>query len=350
MCGVAGVKRFGETPIPEEVVRVLFAGMEHRGTDASGIATEFNGTVTVLKDDVPAWQFMASHKFKKFIAEKLPTATTVLIHTRAATGNASPRKQDNNHPLFHKNVAIIHNGMINNDDTLFREMKLERHAETDTDIIRAILDKEGFTRQAVRQLSRMSGSAAIAAVSPESPGYLLLGRSGSTLVTAYEKETDLFYWASEKAAIHQATRKWEKLRGFYMQAAKSHLYWRTVPNDSIYLIGPEELEWHQEFKTSVRYVQPNYTKQYSEYDSRQKRFDKNVGELKMGPKLLGTPVDGGKKEKDEEDPDIVDARTFVQCELCEKWSYFTQPCEDVVLSEVVCGWCGEMARKKLVLQ
>src|SRR5882762_8324531 len=128
MCGIAGIKRMGTDPITPEEIKILLCSLEHRGSHATGIAIETNGEIAVLKKDVPAWSFTASEACATFLRDFLHDDTnTVLLHTRAATKGA-PYKNDNNHPIFRDNVAIVHNGGIRNDDTLFKDMS-ERNCE-----------------------------------------------------------------------------------------------------------------------------------------------------------------------------------------------------------------------------
>jgi len=199
MCGLAGIKRMGIDPITPEEIKILLCSLEHRGSHATGIAIENNGEIAVLKKDVPAWSFTASEACAAFLRDFLHEDTnTVLLHTRAATKGV-PYKNDNNHPIFRDNVAIVHNGGIRNDDTLFKDMSLERNCETDSDIIRGILDSNGLTHKGVRELNKMQGSAAIAAVKTGEPGSLFLARSGNPIILG-STETK-FYWASELSAI-----------------------------------------------------------------------------------------------------------------------------------------------------
>src|SRR5208282_6156228 len=182
MCGIAGIRKYGEKPIEEHMIRLLLTSMEKRGNDATGIAMQNKkGDVFTLKNDVPAWTFVTSDNYNNWIDEHLTDdIEQVILHTRAAT-KGSPRFAKNNHPLFNGKAAIVHNGKIENDDELFKRHNLERAADTDTDIVRAIVDKFGITKQAVARLEDIRGSAAIAALSPEYPGMMIVGRSGSPL-------------------------------------------------------------------------------------------------------------------------------------------------------------------------
>lgn len=255
MCGICGVRRFGATPITQTQITALLVANERRGNHATGLALQqSDGTVDVYKDDTPAWSFVHKKTYEKFLDEKLREDTvTFLGHTRfATTGHQSVN--NNNHPIFDGKTAVVHNGMISNHESMFTALSLKRACETDSDIIRAILDKEGFTRKAMDIMNRLAGSAAFAAVSPEFPGKLLLARSGNPIILCGTKDQLIF--SSERDAIYQALRPYVKRFGFVMRAPKSDdTTMIPMNNDSVYLIGqPKDyergweadwIEWHQ---------------------------------------------------------------------------------------------------------
>ena len=250
MCGIGGIRRFNtDDPITIDEVCLLATALEKRGLDATGLAAMVGNKLHVVKLDDQAWKFLANKKVQQWMEEYIPTATTVLVHTRAATGSAWPSKMENNHPLCAGKSAVVHNGMISNDDFLFRDLKLERKAETDTDIIRAIVDEEGFTEKAIRVLSRISGSVAAGILNPEMPEHVLLLKSGSPLECGMSMTK--LYWASEKHAIYTAARTPVLRFGLWGQATRADVAFATMPGDTAWLIGPGGLEWHQSFKSAV---------------------------------------------------------------------------------------------------
>jgi|SRR5882672_2564098 len=257
MCGIAGIKRMGNEPITVEEICILLCSLEHRGNHATGIAVENNGDIHVCKKDVPAWSFTASDEFKGFVGEHLNDGTnTVLLHTRAATKGA-PYKNENNHPMYAGETAVVHNGGIRNDDFIFRNLSLKRSCETDSDIIRAILDKEGLTRKGVRELEKLDGSMAIAAVHPDAPEYVLLARSGNPLIIGTTNFK--IYWASEQQAIQKAVRPWTKRFGLWSRASSSgDIVYTAMPDNTAYLMGPEGLDWKQEVKICAQFHAPMY--------------------------------------------------------------------------------------------
>lgn len=244
MCGIAGVKRYGSEPISVAELEVLLCSIEIRGNHASGIAIQNGADVVIHKMPLPAWNFIKDPATKAFLKDHLvETTDTVLLHARYATvGN--PNTNDNNHPMFDGKVALVHNGGIRNADTLFTETKLVRHAETDSDILRAIVAEHGFTAAAARQLARGIGSAAIAAVSSDYPGSLLLGRSGNPLVVGHAN--DKLYFASTLNAIQRAVRPWEVHHGLFMRAPSRNFSYNFLHDHTMYVMKPDDTASHFE--------------------------------------------------------------------------------------------------------
>lgn len=275
MCGIAGIVRWGKQPIKEDVIGMLLVGNEHRGNDASGLVIQqSDGALAVLKKDVPGWKLIASNEYENFLKEHLrEDSRSVLVHARGAS-QGNPRDNNNNHPMFAGCSALVHNGVIRNDDRLFTSLKLERKAETDSDILRAIVDKYGLTEEAMRQIGQATGSGAIAAVHPEFPNKLLLLRSGNPLVLASNE--DFFYFSSEKTTLHKACRPYVKRMGMWFQAQKPDVDFSNMADNSGWIIGPKGLEAHVECRICLgSYTEP-WRKTYEEYSTRQAKFDRKT--------------------------------------------------------------------------
>lgn len=290
MCGIAGFKRFGKALITPSHVNIMLTGIEKRGNHATGISIQNkSGKIFTMKDDEPGWKFIATKKFEEFILEHLNEDTdTVILHARAAT-KGSPRNMDNNHPLTLGKVSVVHNGMIWNDDELFKKTSLPRNGEVDSDIIRAILDDADLTKKGVEALNMMRGSAAIAAISEGQPGKLLLARSGNPIVTACTK--DMFVWASEKRFIHAAMRPVIDRFGMLFQVNIPEVAFNTMQDHSAWLIGEKGLEWHSKFEMCQHYTAPRYDMQGTYKRNRDKWYTEMLPEVMVCPnKKCAKPV------------------------------------------------------------
>lgn len=337
MCGIAGLKRMGKDSEPINIVQVqtLLMKIQHRGGDASGIAIQReDGTVVVYKAPTIAWKFLAEEETRKFLEEQLPGAMTVLLHTRLAT-LGEPRFNENNHPVFAGKVAVTHNGMIQNHWDLFRDMKLERKAKVDTDVIRAILDEHGLTREGIKQLGRMRGSAAIAAVSPEQPDVLLLSRVGSPLVMGMLENSSQLIWASEKEAIHAASRQWVKKWGMSFKANRADLKINTVEKEAAMIITGEGCKWYATYEGNGVRSQVVYNI-HRDWERKQleRRREENKETVEEAKKQQGAEAEA---EERKGNPD------FVICQHCHGTVVLdTKELHEAALWEIECGHCRKL--------
>jgi asparagine synthetase B (glutamine-hydrolysing) len=277
MCGIAGVRRFGDDPITGEEIVTLLASIEHRGYHATGIAIENpKEPIHVFKKPVPAWNFILSDEFKAFLEAHLHADTQiVLLHTRWATlGN--PEENENNHPMFDGETAVTHNGHISNHTFLFNGSPYKRSCETDSDIIRAIVSHHGIGDKGIRELNKMAGSAAIACVSTKWPGQLLLARSGNPLIVGFTPTGDKMYWASEADAIMRATKPYKEVRGAWVQAIHSNVSLTNMPDNTAWFFSERGKESHHEFRVNAGVFRgSDYSTGHQTYNSRMRGFKKD---------------------------------------------------------------------------
>lgn len=136
MCSLFGIldyKGVLSTREKNRILSMLSRECEVRGTDATGIAYNYNGSLRVYKRPLPA------HKLKL----RVPNVVNVVMgHTRMATqGHA--RFNQNNHPWASNGFALAHNGVLWNDQQLRRDEKLPKtNIETDSYVAVQLLDKE----------------------------------------------------------------------------------------------------------------------------------------------------------------------------------------------------------------
>lgn len=141
MCGIAAVflHPHHRPPAVNEAIRQsLTANLlanEARGRAATGLAlAQRDGQVFIEKRAVPASEFVQTTAYRRLLDRLGPETTLLLGHTRQPT-KGTPENQDNNHPLHVGSVFGVHNGHIDNDDTLFEQSHLMRQAQVDSEII-----------------------------------------------------------------------------------------------------------------------------------------------------------------------------------------------------------------------
>src|SRR5262252_5252653 len=155
MCGIIGI--LGRGPVAEQLIDSL-KRLEYRGYDSAGVATLEGDTLERRR---------AEGKLKNLemrLSEDPLTGFTGIGHTRWAT-HGRPN-ESNAHPHATENVAVVHNGIIEN----FRELRagLQKQgakfaSETDTEVVAHLVNSyllKGLSPQeAVRaSLPRLRGA------------------------------------------------------------------------------------------------------------------------------------------------------------------------------------------------
>lgn len=201
MCGIiGGVARKAITGALIEGLKRL----EYRGYDSAGVAVLGNdGGMDVYKN--------VGHvaKLEELLPEKM-TGTVGIAHTRWATHGAPSVVNAHPHLSADGNIAIVHNGIIENYAVLreyLREKGIEFKTETDTEALVQLISYyyKGDLEQAVRcALLEVRGTYGIAVVDRRHPGMLVAARNGSPLILGV---SDTAHWvASDMSPLAAHTK------------------------------------------------------------------------------------------------------------------------------------------------
>jgi glucosamine--fructose-6-phosphate aminotransferase (isomerizing) len=182
MCGIIGI--IGREPVAPQLVDAL-KRLEYRGYDSAGVATLEHGALTRRR---------AEGKLKnletKLQREPL-TGTIGIGHTRWAT-HGKPT-ESNAHPHATEQLAVVHNGIIENFSELRAELQgkgVKFASETDTEVIAHLVSAE-MARGAVpvdavkAALPRLRGAFALAFLFAGKDDLLIGARRGSPLAVGY---------------------------------------------------------------------------------------------------------------------------------------------------------------------
>ncbi len=201
MCGIVGAIA------QRNVTRILLEGLkrlEYRGYDSAGlailtrdgelVARKHQGKVAVLENDLDS----SPVKGRLGIA-----------HTRWATHGVP--SEINSHPHLSGDVAVVHNGIIENHNELRSELQALGYAfisETDTEVaahlIHHHMKEAGSLRAAVEKtVARLDGAYALGVICARDPDVLIGTRSGSPLVLGIGIEENFI--ASDTMALRQVT-------------------------------------------------------------------------------------------------------------------------------------------------
>jgi len=284
MCGIVGY--IG----PKNAFPILIKGLqrlEYRGYDSAGVAL-LNGKINVYKKAGKVADL------QNFVGNKPVEATIGIGHTRWAT-HGEPNDR-NAHPHFSGNekLAIIHNGIIENYDTIKQELLSRGHqfnSDTDTEVlihlIEEIQTQENLSiDEAVREaLNEVVGAYAIVVISKDEPNKLVAARKGSPLVIGIGK--DEFFIASDATPIIEHTKNVVYLNDeeVAVMTRDGNLDIRTISNlqKTPYIqqleLKLEALEkgGYEHFMLKEIYEQPN-----SIHDSLRGRLNSIDGTINMG--------------------------------------------------------------------
>jgi len=229
MCGIVGIalQKGCEVTKPQllaHMLRELLFEAKARGRDATGVAFASGHRIGVVKNNVDASEFIASREFGTACRRYIKTesddsnmnTTVILGHTRAKT-KGTPSVRFNNHPIVTSNTVGIHNGVISNDEELFKEYKktypsFERRGEVDSEIIFQLIDYLSYVTkksasEAIRWASGLlKGSYACAIIDKANPYQLWLFRDYNPISLCCFEDVGLIMFASSIDHIRAATR------------------------------------------------------------------------------------------------------------------------------------------------
>ncbi|MEZ8651344.1 glutamine--fructose-6-phosphate transaminase (isomerizing) [Vibrio splendidus] len=203
MCGIVGAVA------QRDVAEILVEGLrrlEYRGYDSAGVAvvdSESNltrvrrlGKVQELADAVDQQHVIGG---------------TGIAHTRWAT-HGEP-SEANAHPHMSGDIAVVHNGIIENHETL-RALLQERGyvftSQTDTEVIAHLVEWELRTSASLvealqKTAKQLDGAYGTVAVDRKDPSRIVVARSGSPIVIGFGVGEN--FLASDQLALLSVTRR-----------------------------------------------------------------------------------------------------------------------------------------------
>ena len=204
MCGIIGYcGHKAAVPVALEALKCL----EYRGYDSAGIASISDGKLVIKKDAGKIDEVIRKHDLTS-----LP-GNVVIGHTRWATHGTVTQSNAHPHSDCSGSVAVVHNGIIENNQQLRQELTRAGHrfsSETDTEVIPHLLEDElkngSSLEQAVLHIApKLKGSYAFLAVSANDPGKVVGTRRNNPLVVGVD--THDYYVSSDALAFSQYTNR-----------------------------------------------------------------------------------------------------------------------------------------------
>ncbi|MEM3458034.1 MAG: glutamine--fructose-6-phosphate transaminase (isomerizing) [Candidatus Bathyarchaeia archaeon] len=207
MCGIFGciLKNGNAAPVIHEALKRL----EYRGYDSVGEATVHDGKLYIKKDQ---GKIDEVHKTRNL--DDLP-GNLGIGHTRWATHGAPLEVNAHPHVDCSGQIALVHNGIIENFAELKAELEGLGHvfkSRTDTEVIVHLIEQVlknnpslGLADAVLEATKRLDGSYAIAVVSTKEPNKIVCARHESPLVVGVNENA--IYCASDIPAFLPLTNK-----------------------------------------------------------------------------------------------------------------------------------------------
>ncbi|THF30886.1 glutamine--fructose-6-phosphate transaminase (isomerizing) [Pseudomonas atacamensis] len=201
MCGIVGAVA------ERNITAILLEGLkrlEYRGYDSAGVAVYTNDQ-TLERMRRPG----KVSELETALTEQPLSGRLGIAHTRWATHGAPCER--NAHPHFSGDIAVVHNGIIENHEALREQLKALGYAfssDTDTEVIAHLLthklkEQPDLTAALKATVKELHGAYGLAVINAQQPDRLVAARSGSPLVIGLGLGEN--FLASDQLALRQVT-------------------------------------------------------------------------------------------------------------------------------------------------
>lgn len=201
MCGIVGAVA------ERNITAILLEGLkrlEYRGYDSAGVAV-YTNEQTLERMRRPG----KVSELEVALAEHPLVGRLGIAHTRWATHGAPCER--NAHPHFSGDIAVVHNGIIENHEALREQLKALGYvftSDTDTEVIAHLLnhklkDQPDLTVALKATVKELHGAYGLAVINGKQPDRLVAARSGSPLVIGLGLGEN--FLASDQLALRQVT-------------------------------------------------------------------------------------------------------------------------------------------------
>jgi glucosamine--fructose-6-phosphate aminotransferase (isomerizing) len=206
MCGI--VSYIG----PREAYPIIVKGLkrlEYRGYDSAGVALIHNDELNIYKTKGKVVDLETSTEGKDV------SGHVGMGHTRWATHGEPNNVNAHPHLSQSKNLAVIHNGIIENYATIKEELQQRGHvfeSDTDTEVLIHLIEDIQINEnisidESVRlALNQVIGAYAIVILVKNEPAKLIAARKGSPLVVGIGDQPGEYFMASDATPIVEYTR------------------------------------------------------------------------------------------------------------------------------------------------
>lgn len=188
MCGIFGI--ISQDKIDKKDLKLLVKHSQQRGKDSSGL---------IYLDNKSYQIYRADFNIDKLLSKTKPYGSPVVFgHSRLITNGLS-----DNQPVIRDNVFVLHNGIIVNDEEIWKDLSVERKYQIDSEVIAGIVLEHLKSGRSINDVAdvimkKCVGIISCAVVIQDIGKLLLISNNGSLYVGSKHGAS---YFASEKYAL-----------------------------------------------------------------------------------------------------------------------------------------------------
>lgn len=190
MCGIFGI--ISKDEINKSELKLLVKHSRQRGKDSSGLIYFKNDCFNITRADYDIDKLLK--KIKPF------KSRLVLGHSRLITNGLS-----DNQPVIRDNVFVLHNGIIVNDDEIWKDLSVKRQFKIDSEVIAGIVLEHIKSNKPIGEISdviikKCKGIVSCALIIQDLGKLILISNNGSLYVATKGSNV---YFASENYALKE---------------------------------------------------------------------------------------------------------------------------------------------------
>ncbi len=237
MCGIVGA--IAQRDVSDILVEGL-KRLEYRGYDSAGVAIYHDGQIERIR------RAGKVSELKEALKQSPIGGGLGIAHTRWAT-HGEPNEKNAHPHMSEDNIALVHNGIIENHDELRDELKAKGYrfeSDTDTEVIahclhEALKEHDTLLKALLATTKKLKGAYGTVAIDASQPDKMVVARSGSPLVIG--KGIGEYFVASDQLALLPVTRDF-----MYLEEGEV----AEVRRDGITLLNAHGEAIEREFETS----------------------------------------------------------------------------------------------------
>jgi len=238
------------------IIHASLKRLEYRGYDSVGIATIDNGKICIKKD-----QGKIDEVHRILDLDDLP-GNIGIGHTRWATHGAPLKVNAHPHTDCSGQIAVVHNGIIENFSELKLELENRGHtflSKTDTEVIAHLIEENleknpslSLADAVLDAVKKLDGSYALAVISTKEPNKIICARNESPLVLGVSENA--VYCASDIPAFLPITNKAVLINnGELIILSPTGYEIRKIQDSSVVTREPKIVEWTPEMAVKQGY-------------------------------------------------------------------------------------------------